>query len=98
MSAANAWSSEQRRLLAALGVPLWLRAAAQAPTPTRATSEQRGDPAMDDPALAPLRAALERAAGGRNLAQLVLDLRRVRASGAAKRALWPALRALRRGG
>jgi hypothetical protein len=92
VSAANAWSSEQRRLLAALGVPLFVRAA---PAALTAVDEAVG---LDDPALAPLRAALERAAGGRNLAQLMLDLRRVRASGAAKRALWPALRALRRGG
>jgi hypothetical protein len=90
VSASSAWSSEQRRLLAALGVPLWVRA-----VPVALAEEAIG---MDDPALAPLRAALERAAGGRNIAQLVLDLRRVRASGAAKRALWPALRALRRGG
>jgi hypothetical protein len=90
VSASSAWSSEQRRLLAALGVPLWVRA-----VPVALAEEAIG---MDDPALAPLRAALERAAGGRNLAQLMLDLRRVRASGAAKRALWPALRALRRGG
>jgi len=92
VSAANAWSSEQRRLLAALGVPLFVRAV---PAALAAAEEAVG---MDDPAFANLRAALERAAGGRNLAQLVLDLRRVRASGAAKRALWPALRALRRGG
>ena len=90
MNAAQAWSVEQRRLLAALGVPLMVRAAVQAPT--GATSLQ------DEAAFAPLRAALERAAGGRNVASLLLDLRRVRESGAAKRALWPALRALRRGG
>lgn len=86
----SAWSAEQQRLLAALGVPLMVRAApAVAP---------RADDALADPAFAALRAALERAAGNRNLAALLLDLRRVRASGAAKRALWPALRALRRGG
>jgi hypothetical protein len=47
--------------------------------------------------LRPLVADLERAAGGRNLAALLLDLPRLRASGAAKRALWPTLRALRKG-
>jgi hypothetical protein len=88
VNAANAWSAEQRRLLAALGVPLFVRAA---------PAVDDGSPGFDDPALATLRAALERAAGGRDIAQLLLDLRRVRASGAAKRALWPALRALRRG-
>jgi hypothetical protein len=93
----SGWTAEQQRLLAALGVPLFIRAAAQAPTPTRAAS--RGDEgALADPAFAALRTALERAAGNRNLAGLLLDLRRVRASGAEKRALWPALRALRRGG
>jgi len=94
MSAAQAWSAEQRRLLAALGVPLMVRAA----TPAPGVAEEETGHGLDDPAFAALRTALERAAGGRNLAQLVLDLRRVRASGAAKRALWPALRALRRGG
>ena len=93
----SGWSGEQQRLLAALGVPLFIRAAAQAPTPTRNTSPE-DDGSFADPAFAALRAALERAAGNRNLAALLLDLRRVRASGAAKRALWPALRALRRGG
>jgi len=90
----SAWSAEQQRLLAALGVPLMVRAAPVATSVTEATSAH----GMDDAAFAPLRAALERAAGGRNLAALLLDLRRVRASGAEKRALWPALRALRRGG
>ena len=92
MNAGNAWSAEQRRLLAALGVPLMVRATAAAP------ARQVADDAIADPAFAALFASLQRAAGGRNIAQLVLDLRRVRESGAAKRALWPALRALRRGG
>jgi hypothetical protein len=84
----NPWSAEQQRLLAALGVPLMLRP--RAPAVTAKTEV----PAS----LAGLYAALERAAGGRNLAELLLDLPKVRASGAAKRALWPTLRALRRGG
>jgi len=87
----NSWSAEQQRLLAALGVPLFVRAAAPAATAQVAQAVAKaGD---DFPAL---RAALERAAGGRNLAQLLLDLPRIRASGAAKRALWPTLRALRK--
>ena len=90
----NTWSAEQQRLLAALGVPLMVRAA----TAATAVMEQASGHGTDDAAYAPLRAALERAAGNRNLAALLLDLRRVRASGAEKRALWPALRALRRGG
>jgi hypothetical protein len=89
----NGWSAEQQRLLAALGVPLFVRAL----DATQHVAETVPAHA-DDAAFATLRAALERAAGGRNLAALLLDLRRVRASAAAKRALWPTLRALRRGG
>jgi hypothetical protein len=88
----SAWSAEQQRLLAALGVPLMVRAAAQATTRMAAPAGTAASPHTA------LLAALERAAGGRNLAQLLLDLPQVRASGAAKRALWPMLRALRRGG
>jgi hypothetical protein len=90
----SGWSAEQQRLLAALGVPLMVRAGPVAARVMEAATAY----GTDDTALAPLRAALERAAGNRNLAALLLDLRRVRASGAEKRALWPALRALRRGG
>ena len=90
----SGWSGEQQRLLAALGVPLMVRAA----TAATAVMEEATAYGTDDAAFAQLRAALERAAGGRNLAALLLDLRRVRASAAAKRALWPTLRALRRGG
>jgi hypothetical protein len=89
VSASSAWSSEQRRLLAALGVPLWVRA-----VPVALAEEAIG---MDDPALAPLRAALERAAGGRDLSALALDLEALRRDPASKRALWPKLRGLRRG-
>ena len=46
----------------------------------------------------PLMQALRRAAGGRELAGLALPpLDRLRGDAAAKRALWPRLRALRRG-
>jgi hypothetical protein len=88
----NAWSAEQQRLLAALGVPLFVRAAAPVVRVHEETTKCAG---ADD--FTALRAALERAAGGRNLAQLLLDLPQLRASGAAKRALWPTLRALRKG-
>jgi hypothetical protein len=43
-----------------------------------------------------LAAALARAAGGRDLSALALDLERLRLEPALKRALWPRLRALRR--
>ena len=88
----SAWSAEQQRLLAALGVPLWER------LQPRLGAESVGaeaPPTLGNE-LRPLLAALERAAGGRNLAALLLDLPRIRASAAAKRALWPTLRALRR--
>ena len=40
--------------------------------------------------------ALRRAAGGRDVADLVADIERLRREPALKRALWPRLRALRR--
>ena len=89
----NAWSAEQQRLLAALGVTVFVRA----PDAAAARIQETVSAYAGDEAFAALRAALERAAGGRNLAELLLDLPRVRASAAAKRALWPTLRALRRG-
>jgi hypothetical protein len=86
----NPWSHEQRRLLGALGVTVFERTGARVEMPVTPA-------AAPDPAYAALLAAIERAAGGRNLAALLLDLPRLRASGAAKRALWPTLRSLRRG-
>ena len=85
------WNADQRRMLGALGVTVFERAVAAA-TPVVAAAVT----ASDSSSHAALRTALERAAGGRNLAELLLDLARIRASGAAKRALWPTLRALRR--
>jgi hypothetical protein len=83
------WNSDQRRLLGALGVTVFERASASViAAAATIVADTTAHPA--------LRAALERAAGGRNLAELLLDLPRIRASGAAKRALWPTLRALRR--
>ena len=84
------WNTDQQRWLGALGVTVFERAVAAA-----VTSAPYVDPAANATHAA-LQAALERAAGGRNLAELLLDLPRIRASGAAKRALWPTLRALRR--
>ena len=68
MNAGSAWSTEQRRLLAALGVPLMVRVAAPATAPA-----QGADETITDPAFASLLAALQRAAGGRNLAGMLLD-------------------------
>jgi hypothetical protein len=87
----NAWSPQQQRLLGALGVTVY----ALAPVAAAVPETPRADPAND--AFAALRTALERAAGDRDLTALGLDLGRLRNSAAAKRALWPTLRALRRG-
>jgi hypothetical protein len=92
----SAWSAGQQRYLAAMGVPLWERREPRSEVP-------EGVAAFANPTAAVgkefrrLVADIERAAGGRNLAQLLLDLPRIRASAAAKRALWPTLRALRKG-
>ena len=91
----SAWSAEQQRLLAALGVPLFVRASAAVAPKVAESVEEYAAPI--EKSMRPLLAALERAAGGRNLAALLLDLPTIRASAAAKRALWPTLRALRRG-
>jgi hypothetical protein len=89
------WSAGQLRWLRALGhEPMMLRPAGAAagrdePAPAE---DARPRPA---PAGA-LAAALARAAGGRDLAALALDLEGLRRDPASKRALWPKLRALRR--
>ena len=86
----SAWTADQQRLLGALGVTVFERVGAVVAEPVAATT------GATDAMHTALRAALERAAGGRSLAELLLDLPRLRASAAAKRALWPTLRALRR--
>jgi hypothetical protein len=94
----STWSAEQQRLLAALGVPLFVRASLDREGTDKSNAAMAAPTSANiDATLQPLLAALERAAGGHNLAQLLLDLPRIRASAAAKRALWPTLRALRKG-
>ena len=102
------WSTEQLRLLRALGhEPMRLATAAdfQAAPAGAASSRDPGVPAVEQQSrlrAAPasgsgtLLAAIARAAGGRDLAALALDLERLRREPALKRALWPRLRALRR--
>ena len=100
------WTGEQLRLLRALGhEPMRLATAAdfQAAPVAAASSRGAGAPAppprpKDAPANdgALLLSAIARAAGGRDLAALALDLERLRREPALKRALWPRLRALRR--
>jgi hypothetical protein len=76
-------------------------------TAPRAAPAPRTAPAMPTPApaspprasaasAAAFAAALRRAAGGTDISTLVDDLDRLRRDPAAKRALWPRLRALRR--
>lgn len=87
------WSTQQQAMLSAMGYVLYRQAGA--PVPVSAVAESAAPAA----ALAPSRLlqALARAAGGRDPAGLPLPpLEQLRASAAAKRALWPLLRALRR--
>ena len=96
------WSPQQQAMLSAMGFTLYRQAGAAperpaandpATAPVAAASPATASPAAGDRLLQ----ALVRAAGGRDLAALALPpMEQLRASGAAKRALWPALRALRR--
>ena len=92
------WNAEQLRWLRALGHEPMLLASAMPPAPAmRVESTPAPAPvkAMASGTSA-LAAALARAAGGRDLAALALDLDGLRRDPASKRALWPKLRALRR--
>ncbi len=85
------WSPAQQALLAAMGYTLHARVGAMpAPAPARSVP----DPA---PSGDRLMQALRRAARGRELGPALPPLDQLRADAAAKRALWPVLRALRRG-
>jgi hypothetical protein len=87
------WSPGQQAMLAAMGYVLYRQVGAEPPA-AAVREPQAGVAAAAPPRLLQ---ALVRAAGGRELAGLALPpLEQLRASGAAKRALWPALRALRR--
>ena len=74
------WSTEQQRLLGAMGYELMVRASVVAN-------------ATNFPAL---QQALCRAAGEQDVSGLIDDLERLRRDPALKRALWPTLRTLRR--
>lgn len=93
------WSTEQQRLLSAMGYTLYR----QAPAPTSASSPpglvqdvQVDYPAATSATAGRLLQALQRAAAGRDVAGLVGDLEVLRRDPMKKRALWPRLRALRR--
>ena len=75
------------------GVRAPARGAPTAAPASRAASTPAAPPAARPGALLE---ALRRAAGGRDIADLVADLERLRREPALKRALWPRLRALRR--
>jgi len=96
------WNDEQQRILRALGhevlMPVGAVAASAPASPSMVVAQPEAPPMRRDAseALAVLAAALTRAAGGRDLSALALDLVRLRGEPALKRALWPRLRALRR--
>jgi pyruvate/2-oxoglutarate dehydrogenase complex dihydrolipoamide acyltransferase (E2) component len=95
------WSEGQLRILRELGhEPMRLASASAPPANAPASGPAPAGAAGPPPAPAApaqLAAALARAAGGRDLSELALDLDRLRREPALKRALWPRLRALRRG-
>jgi hypothetical protein len=90
------WSPQQQAMLSAMGYTLYREAGAAPAAPPVTVAEgapARGHAAAGDR----LMQALQRAAGGRDLSGLSLPpLDALRSSAAAKRRLWPALRALRR--
>jgi len=93
------WSTEQQRMLSAMGYTPYR----QAPAPTAASLPPGFVPAPEGypsppapPPPPPLQQALQRAAAGRDVAGLVGDLEALRRDPMKKRALWPRLRALRR--
>lgn len=95
------WSPQQQAMLSAMGYTLYRQAGASPAALPAAVAEPAGGQPAPTPKPAAqgdrLLQALARAAGGRDLAALALPpMEQLRASGAAKRALWPALRALRR--
>ncbi|GAB2497373.1 hypothetical protein [Arenimonas alkanexedens] len=79
------WSRDQQAMLSAMGYALYR----QPPRPLRVLTPPPGFPVR-------LWNALVLAAGGEDPSALLPPLEQLRAGGAAKRALWPALRALRR--
>jgi hypothetical protein len=95
------WSAEQLRLLRAMGhEPMRLASVGAAfgrdePAPRVEESRPKAAPALANTGV--LAAAIVRAANGRDVSPLALDLDKLRREPALKRALWPTLRAMRRG-
>lgn len=102
------WSSEQQRLLGAMGYELMVRATPGVAAPaapgtvgaagieTAIASSPAAAGGGQAEAFAALRRAVRRAAGEREPGALIADYERLRREPALKRALWPRLRALRR--
>jgi hypothetical protein len=92
-------------MLRALGHEPFMRAPVGIPAGAAASRDQVSEEVPSRLTAAPalgadtsaLLAAIARAAGGRDLAALALDLEGLRRQPALKRALWPQLRRLRRG-
>jgi hypothetical protein len=93
------WSAQQLRWLHALGHEPMLLASSLRVGAAFGREEPRlaGESRPKAAPTGALAAALARAAGGRDLAALALDLDGLRREPALKRALWPTLRAMRRG-
>lgn len=81
------WDAFQREMLDALGHSVY-----------RLADAEQSAPEFDAAALTPLQRSVLRAAGrGEPDASLLAAAKALRANAAAKRALWPRLRAMRRG-
>ena len=94
------WTAEQQRLLGAMGYELMARVVPGSPARQPPGSVAGTVDALETSAVAAsfpeLERALRRAAGDRDVSELVIDLARLRREPALKRAIWPTLRALRR--
>jgi hypothetical protein len=100
------WSAHQRRLLDALGYELLVPGRVGASVPAREAAANDAPAGASvaaraavagTPGASPLLDALRRAAGGADPSSLIGDLNQLRRDPAGKRALWPRLRALRKG-
>lgn len=91
------WDAFQREVLDALGHTLYRLADAEAPSSSEAVQAAPGTIAITPLQRAVLRAADRRDAADGALQPLLAAAQALRADPAAKRALWPRLRALRCG-
>ena len=96
-------TAEQQRLLVAMGIEPLLLARLQPSAGTGAAAEPAATVAGEAAQVSPraevsaATSPLERAAGGSDISRLQVDLAQLRQQPQLKRALWPRLRALRRG-